>query len=127
MDLSATRDCHCLATRRRARQITRRFEETLRPHGRRATQFSILAALAQTRPTLLGELADLPGLDRTELTRNANRFEDEGWVTEAGSGDTRVRCLPVTPTDRETVESASLAWKDAQEEVDRQPGELVPE
>ncbi|WP_197075806.1 MarR family winged helix-turn-helix transcriptional regulator [Halostagnicola sp. A56] len=77
MDLSATRSCHCLDARRRARAITRRYDERLRPHGLQSTQFSVLAALALTGPTPLGELADLLGLERTTLTRSANRMEAE--------------------------------------------------
>lgn len=118
MDLSATRDCHCLAARRRAREITRLYEEKLRPHGLRATQFSILAALALKGPTPLGELADLLGLERTSLTRSANRLEDEGWVAEAESEDARVRKLKLTTTGREKVESAYPAWKEAQDEIE---------
>lgn len=118
MDLSDTKNCHCLAARRRAREITRLYDEKLRPHDLRATQFSVLAALAVKGPTPLGELADLLGLDRTSLTRSANRLEDEGWVTEAESEDGRVRQLKLTPDGREKVERASLAWKEAQDEVD---------
>lgn len=120
VDLSATRNCHCLAARRRAREITRLYEENLRPHGLRATQFSILAALALKGPTPLGELAEFLGLERTSLTRSANRLVDEGWVTEAESEDARVRKLTLTLAGRETVESAYPAWKDAQDEVDGQ-------
>ncbi|WP_157972627.1 MarR family winged helix-turn-helix transcriptional regulator [Haloprofundus halophilus] len=120
MDLSATKNCHCLAARKRAREITRLYEEKLRPHGLRATQFSILAALAQTEPTPLGELADLLGLDRTSLTRSANRLEDEGWIDEAESDDDRMRKLKLTPTGREKIERAYPAWEEAQDEVEEQ-------
>lgn len=120
VDLSATKECHCLAARKRARELTRRYEEKLRPHGLRATQFSVLAALAQTGPMPLGDLADILGLERTTLTRSANRLEDDGWVTEADSEDARVRRLKLTPAGREKVEDAYPAWKDAQDEVDRQ-------
>lgn len=120
VDLSATKECHCLAARKRARELTRRYEEKLRPHGLRATQFSVLATLAQTGPMPLGDLADILGLERTTLTRSANRLEDDGWVTEADSEDARVRRLKLTPAGREKVEDAYPAWKDAQDEVDRQ-------
>jgi len=50
-DLSLTRHCHCLAARRQARVLTRLYEQKLRPHGVRATWFSILAALALKGPT----------------------------------------------------------------------------
>lgn len=81
VDLSATEHCHCLAARKRAREITRLYEEKLRLHDLRATQFSVLAALALKGPTPLGELADVLGLERTSLTRTANRMEDDGWLT----------------------------------------------
>lgn len=127
MDLSATKDCHCLAARRRSREITRLYEEKLRPHGLRATQFSVLAALSLTGPTPLGELADLLGLERTTLTRNANRLEDEGWVADAESKDARERRLRLTAAGRQTVEDAYPAWKEAQDEVDRQIEQLETE
>lgn len=127
MDLSATKDCHCLEARRRAREITRLYDEKLRPHGLQSTQFSVLAALALKGPTPLGELADLLGVERTTLTRSANRLEDEGWVTDAESEDARERRLKLASTGREKVEEAYPAWKEAQEEVDRQSGRLETE
>jgi hypothetical protein len=35
VDLSATKDCHCLAARRRAREITRRYDEADLAHAKR--------------------------------------------------------------------------------------------
>lgn len=127
VDLSATKDCHCLAARRRAREITRRYDEKLRPHGLQSTQFSVLAVLGVKGPTPLGELADILGLERTSLTRSADRLEDEGWVTDAGSDDARVRQLKLTTDGREKVESAYPAWKEAQDEVDEQMDQLAAE
>lgn len=127
MDLSATKNCHCLAARRRAREITRLYDEKLRTHGLQSTQFSVLAALALKGPTPLGELADLLGLERTTLTRSANRLEDEGWVTDAEADDARKRCLKLTPDGHKKVESAYPAWKEAQDEVDEQMDGLATE
>jgi len=97
VDLSACRACHCLAARQHARAITRLFEEKLRPHGLRATQFSVLAALA-----LIGAL----------LERN-------GWVSAARSEDARERPFRLTGAGRRKVEGAFPAWKKAQDLVDR--------
>lgn len=117
VDLSDTKDCHCLAARRRAREITRRYDEALRPHGLRATQFSVLAALALKGPTPLGELADVLGLERTSLTRSADRLADDGWVADAESADGRVRRIQLTADGRETIEAAYPAWKRVQDEI----------
>lgn len=119
VDLSPTRQCHCLAARREARELTRFYEEKLRPHGLRATQFSILATLAQKGPTLITELAELLGLERTSLTRSADVMEREGWIEDAPSEDGRERPLRLTDEGREKVESAFPAWKEAQMAVDR--------
>ncbi len=115
MDLSETRNCHCLAARRRAREITRLYEARLRPHGLRATQFSILAVLAQTGAKPVGELADLLGLDRTSLTRSASVLERDGWIASAESEDARERPLRLTQGGRRKLAEALPAWKEAQD------------
>lgn len=119
VDLSVCRECHCLTARRTARTITRLYEEKLRPHGLRATQFSILAALALKGPTPLRELAEVLGLERTTLTRSAALLERNGWVAAARSEDVRQRPLRLTQAGRRKLEGAFPAWKAAQELVSR--------
>lgn len=119
IDLSPARECHCLAARRRARAITRLYEQKLRPHGLRATQFSILSALALKGPTPVGELADLLGLERSSLSRSARVVERRGWVTTVESDDARERPLGLTEAGREKLERAFPAWQEAQDMIDR--------
>lgn len=118
VELRETRGCHCLAARRTAREITRLYEEKLRPHGLRATQFSILAALAQTGPKPIGELADLLGLERTSLTRSASVLERDGWLESLESDDARLRPLRLTERGRRKLREALPAWKEAQDLVE---------
>lgn len=113
-DLSPTRHCRCLAARREARELTRLYEEHLRPHGLRATQFSVLAALWIKGATPITELADILGLERTTLTRGANLMERNGWIQEAPSKDGRVRAIRLTDDGRAKVEGAYPAWEEAQ-------------
>ena len=119
VDLAACRGCHCLAARKAARAITRLYEEKLRPHGLRATQFSVLAALALKGATPVGELAELLGLERTSLTRSAALLERDGWLGAARSDDARERLLRITPAGRRKLEEAFPAWQEAQETVSR--------
>jgi len=119
VDLAACRGCHCLAARKAARAITRLYEEKLRPHGLRATQFSVLAALALKGATPVGELAELLGLERTSLTRSAALLERDGWLGAARSDDARERLLRITPAGRRKLEEAFPAWQEAQEMVSR--------
>lgn len=117
-DLSETRNCYCLKARRAARELTRLYEEKLRPHGLRATQFSVLAALSQKGPTPVGELADLLGLERTTLSRSATLLTRNGWVaSDPSSLDARERVLNLTPAGRDKLEAAFPDWKVAQEQA----------
>jgi DNA-binding MarR family transcriptional regulator len=118
VDLSACIGCHCLAARRHARAITRLFETKLRPHGLRATQFSVLAALALKGPTPVKELAKTLGLERTTLTRIGAVLERNGWVSAAPSEDGRERPFRLTPAGRRKLEGAFPAWKEAQDSVE---------
>jgi DNA-binding MarR family transcriptional regulator len=116
-ELSLCRQCHCLVARKRARAITRHFEAYLRPHGLRATQFSILAALTLAGPKRMGELARMLGLERTTLTRIAGLLEGKGWIQSQASEDSRERPLRVTAAGRRKLESAYPSWKEAQDLV----------
>lgn len=98
------------------------YEKYLRPHGLRATQFSILAALALKGPTPISQLADLLGLERTTLNRSAALLERNGWVTPAPSADGRERHLRLSPAGRRKLEEAFSAWQEAQAQVERDPG-----
>lgn len=118
-ELWLTRGCHCLAARREARAITRFYEEKLRPHGLRATQFSILAVLALKGPAPMSEIADLLGLERTTLTRRAAPLERNGWIRTARTEDARLRPLRLTPSGRRKLKAAFPAWKEAQDHLDQ--------
>lgn len=115
--LRTTRECACLAARKRARLLTRRFDSYLRPHGLRSTQFSVLAALAQTGPIPLGDLADLLGLERTTLTRKVGILEERGLVATGAGEDARIRLLRITSTGAERLALALPDWHRAQQEA----------
>jgi DNA-binding MarR family transcriptional regulator len=117
VDLNACKACHCLAARRHAREVTRLFEARLRRHGLRATQFSVLAALALMGHAPVKKLADTLGLERTTLTRIGAVLERNGWVTAVPSGDARQRPFRLTAAGRRKVEAAFPAWKAAQDLV----------
>lgn len=120
--LEATRGCYCLTARKTARALTRHYEEYLRPHGLRATQFSILAALAMKGPTPVGELAELLGLERTTLTRSAGILHERSWTAAGRSQDGRERRLRITEAGLAKLESALPAWTQAQETAGRSIG-----
>jgi DNA-binding MarR family transcriptional regulator len=119
LNLELCMSCHCLAARRKARELTRIYEAKLRPHGLKATQFSILVALAAVGPKPISVLASSLGLERTTLTRGAALLARDGLVAEAQSEDGRERQLVLTGRGRRKLEAAYPAWKAAQDKASK--------
>lgn len=115
--IEETRGCYCLAARKRARELTRRYEAALRPYGLRATQFSVLAALAQTGPIPVSRLAGILGLERTTLTRVAGVMARDGRLSIAQGDDERMRVLDITTEGKRVLVAALPAWKRVQDEL----------
>jgi DNA-binding MarR family transcriptional regulator len=116
-DLAETTECLCLASRRAARAITRKFDRALRPKGLRATQFTLLASLEIKGPQPIGALADFIGVERTTLTRNLAVAEKEGLVTMSSGPDARSHIASITAQGRRTVKFAFAAWRATQDDL----------
>src|SRR6516225_3392721 len=81
--IEKTRGCLNLHLRRVSRQVSRHYDDALRPVGLRITQFTILAVLAQSGPLSLTDLANLLGMERSALARNLKPIAREVWVVVA--------------------------------------------
>jgi DNA-binding MarR family transcriptional regulator len=117
----ACRDCTCSALRRASRAVTQHYEASFRGTGLRATQFTVLATLAQTGPLPLSALASMLGLERTTLTRNLGPLEKKGFVSSLADDDQRVRRIAITKKGEAAALAALDAWKQAQSTV----GEVI--
>lgn len=116
--LFETTRCLCLASRRAARTITREFDRALRPHGLRATQFTLLAALHLAGPKPIGELAELLSADRTTLTRNLAVAGQHGLVAvRASRGDARSRIASITAAGSRALVAALPTWRKTQQRL----------
>jgi DNA-binding MarR family transcriptional regulator len=114
----ACRTCACSALRRANRAVTQHYERHFRGSGLRATQFTILATLAQTGPLSISELSYQLGLDRTTLSRNLRLIEDKGWISALGEDDQRVRKMGLTLNGIERASAALAFWKRADASVE---------
>ena len=122
--LPQTMDCLCLAARRAARAITREFDQALRAHGLRATQFSLLSALHLAGPKSIGELAELLSADRTTLTRNLAVAEHNAWLTlRPDRDDARSRIAAITAKGLRALEAALPAWRRTQQRLHDEMGD----
>ncbi|HET7931676.1 MAG TPA: MarR family winged helix-turn-helix transcriptional regulator [Rhodanobacteraceae bacterium] len=114
-ELFETTRCLCLAARRASRAITREFDQALRAHGLRATQFTLLSALHLGGPRSIGDLAGMLSADRTTLTRNLAIAEQHGWVAvRADRNDARSRIAAITAQGTRALKSALPTWRKIQ-------------
>lgn len=117
-------ECSCHMIRKSARKITQFYESSLREAGIKPTQFSILAALANTGPIQLTQLADGLLLERTSLTRNLNVLEHNGWVElQTGEDDLRRRVVSLTKKGYKQLDQAIPYWKKAQKAIANEMGQ----
>lgn len=118
MDLSALiGECACLKVRTASRAVTRFYDDAFRPVGLRATQLSVLIAVASGDAASIASLSRLLGMDRSTLTRNLRPLEDKGLVALGPEGHHRSRTLSVTSKGEQLVRKALPLWEKAQEKL----------
>jgi DNA-binding MarR family transcriptional regulator len=114
--------CACHRIRMAARAVTRAYDEALRPIGLRATQASVLAAVAAEGAMSITALARFIGMDRSTLTRNLAPLEKEGLLSLGSEGWRRSRMLAITAKGKSRLEKALPLWEDAQRRLKREIG-----
>lgn len=125
--LRETRGCLCLAARRAARMITREFDQALRSHGLRSTQFSVLAVLSLRGPKTVGELATFLSAERTTMTRNLAVLESRSLVAVEPGEDARERIVQLTDLGRRSLRSALKDWQRVQRRLTESMGPSAAE
>ena len=112
--LDETADCACLNLRGTARAVTQMYDEVLRPSGLRATQFSVLAAVATEGPASMTVIAGALVMDRTTLTRNLKPLMGRGLVKpDKSASDRRQRRIVITREGMAVLAKALPLWKKA--------------
>jgi len=114
--------CACHRIRMAARAVTRAYDDALRPAGLRATQVSLLAAVAADGAMSIAALARAVGMDRSTLTRNLAPLEKEGLLTVGAEGWRRSRTLDLTAKGQARLEEALPLWEKAQRRLRQELG-----
>ncbi|MCM0021720.1 MAG: MarR family winged helix-turn-helix transcriptional regulator [Tagaea sp.] len=114
--------CACFHAREAARAVTRAYDRAFAPLGLRATQFSLLIALALAEPPTITDLAERLGMDRTTLTRNLRPLLRDGLVELAPADGPRPRPPAITRKGRALLAKARANWSQAQEGLARKLG-----
>lgn len=106
-----------------ARAVTRLYDEELRDSGLRATQVSVLVAIAVDEVMSIAALAKFMGMDRSTLTRNLRPLERDGLVKLGIEGWRRSRTVEITKKGRSRLKDALPLWEKAQAALRRKLGD----
>jgi DNA-binding MarR family transcriptional regulator len=109
--------CACASLRRAARAVTALYDEALRPHGLRSTQFTLLQVLSKRGEMTQGQLGEMLALDSTTLTRSLRPLVVEESIEGHRGEDRREVVLRITPDGQDWLEDARPAWERAQERL----------
>ena len=116
-------NCACLKVRMAARAVTRAYDSALRPVGLRATQLSILVAIAIDGAISIAALANFLGMERTTLTRNLKPLEKAELISVGPEGWRRSRTLEITTKGRSRLRQAVPLWERAQDALRQKLGD----
>lgn len=110
----------CLAARTRllGRVITSIYDDALREVGLTASQMTILVALEHTGGVHPARLCEALKLDKSTLSRNADRMERNGWIEKGPGGDARSHTLKLSEAGRKKLAEAVSPWRAAQSEAE---------
>jgi DNA-binding MarR family transcriptional regulator len=109
-----TLGCMCAGFRRTARALTQLYEQTLRPLGLRASQFTILQVLARAGEVSQGQLGKILTMDSTTLTRTLKIMRQQRWVRERRGKDRRERLLTLSKEGAALLARVEPEWEKVQ-------------
>jgi DNA-binding MarR family transcriptional regulator len=116
--LEIAQSCVCFNLRRGARAVTQYFDALFQEHGLRATQFTLLGALAiaekQERALSITQIAEFMVMDRSTLTRNLQPLERDGLITIGLGTDRRTRVALLTDAGRSRLAQVIAEWEKGQ-------------
>jgi len=110
---------HCLGIRTRLlhRMISGCYERAARPLGVRASQLSLITAIAASGPVRASDLAAALEMDKSTMSRDVERLKARGWVEAEPEPDGRGQRLKLTARGRQLLQQYQPAWEKAQREA----------
>ena len=114
-----TLPCMCASFRRASRALTQLYDQALRPSGLRATQFTVLQALALAGEASQGQLGQMLAMDSTTLTRTLEIMGRHGWVAKRPGKDRRERRLRLAKAGEAQLRRALPRWERVQARLRR--------
>jgi len=96
--------CHCTLLRKATRRLSRLYDMTVASSGLKTTQAAILAEIARSQPSPVGELAEKLVMDPGALAHTLKPLERDGFISVAiDERDRRNRLVSLTPAGQEKL------------------------
>jgi DNA-binding MarR family transcriptional regulator len=110
-----SRNCLLSASRRLSRIVTSLYEDELRPHHIKASQFQLLVVVAKAGPVRRSDISRYADIDPSTLTRNLAVMASNNWIEEVVAGDDgRGHPVQITPNGRRLIDAVAPGWRRAQ-------------
>jgi DNA-binding MarR family transcriptional regulator len=111
------RECVAVRVRLLNRLVTKVCDAGLRPFGVRVAQVNILVAVANDGPLPPNEVARRLVLDKSTLSRDAEKLIARGWLNAEDGEDGRSHTLSVTADGLALLERIHPVWAAAQKRI----------
>lgn len=109
--------CACATLRRASRALTQTYEQEMREHGLRASQFTILQVLSRAGEITQGTLGDMLAMDSTTLTRTLRVMARSGWIAQRTGKDRRERLVRLSSNGTKKMQETLPAWNKSQQDL----------
>jgi DNA-binding MarR family transcriptional regulator len=115
-------ECIASSMRKLNRIVTAIYDGALAENGLKASQFTVLVAVANRAKAKPSELTKLLHMDESTLSRNVERICARGWLRFEADHDGRSHFIQVTDAGQALIGKCLPAWRHAQANVARRLG-----
>lgn len=113
-------ECLLMRVRKLDRVLSGIYDHELRPFGLKATQLTLLVAVAKVGPVRRIEIGKRLHLDPSTLTRNLKIMLTNGWIQEIADGeDGRGLPVQITVQGRALLNQIGPFWRKAQTRTEK--------
>lgn len=112
--LDIGRACLARQVRMLSRAVTALYDEELRAHGLKASQMNVLVAISILGDAAPGELSRRLCLEKSTLSRNAERMAARGWIKAVEGPDGRGVRYRLTAAGVRLLDRVRPDWERAQ-------------
>ena len=120
-DIAATVSNKCVANQVRQlnRSLSRIYDEQLRPHGMKISQFTILVAIANLGEVTPQTISSTLSLEKSTLSRSLEHLVQKGWLVANYSQKNRIQTITITEAGKKQIIKVNPSWSKAQKQVEQ--------